>query len=1508
MADNFDKTAILESFLDEVNAYLPEIEAHLDRLQQAPDDMRAIEETYRRTHTINGSAAMMDFAALAHLAQGMEETLDEALERQSPLTAPTVALLRRSCTRLTRIVGHIRSGADDSEIVREDDLDRAAWRGSAASAQRTPPYGSSEPGAQPGVAGMAPMSGTPMEAPAWLSALAGSPHTSTPSSPASNGAGATSATGSDSFDSQPFATPQPDPWGASVSNMPTGAAPAIPLNGGSNAGMSSSNPASSSGRFATPAWGQSGQYATGANDASDGQTGFDVMLNAFRAPADAQPGGDTWLDRAADSSPAIPQQWSSSQSQIAYSPTAQQPAMPGRNDVNQARTAPPFGSPGSASPYGTSSAGLPVTQAGGGQGTLDELHADEEAVRRQVATLRNVIAAMREAAQAMEEERAELRGFLDGSSDALARLEGWVGQQMGLDLRQSPETVRNYLPLSVIWVTTTRLKKLTTLLNNSSRSLTVTHEQLDETLHEFHTALAAFGQFPQTLAAGGPSADGGFSATIAQFSWAPQGATNQQPTIDSQPAPTLSPGARAELERSVREELRRELEDEVRDEVAADIRRDEEQRIRQELEIQVRRQLLADLAPGLGASAVTVRDGAVHVMAQMPFTSDAPKQTQVTSEQSPEALEVFRDEAEEHVQTITTGIAQLEHAPGDMEVVQSIRRAMHTLKGAAGMMGFGVIQRIAHTSEDLLDQLADGAYALTPNVVSLLLDTAETLDQLISGALVNPSEQQSVAQALVNRYGAITGVAQVIEDDDSDEPGVAGVSTRLTADDSRTGRAAATGTASDVDLSVRLQLSKLDELVNLFGEIVLNRSVFEVRVSRLNQLVGDTVGVSEHLREIGGQLETRFEAATLPSGRAPSGYGNQPGQGGMQRPAFGGVRGNGPAYAGDFDELELDRYTEFHRLSRGLAEGVTDVLTLSHEMETLIRDLQASFARENRLSADFQERLLKARLVPVQSLIPRLYRTARASALRQGKEIEFFIEGGSTEIDRQVFEDMEGPLLHLVRNAVNHGIETPEAREQAGKPSVGKIVVAASYEVNQVVIAVSDDGNGINPDHNRQMAMARGWVDAYTQLTDKEALNLIFQPGFSTAESLTEESGRGVGLDVVRDVVTRLRGTVEVISTIGQGTTFTLKLPISLQIARAVLVRAGQQTLAIPMAVVEQIGRLDYYQRVGGPVPAVEVRGERYTLAHLASYLKLPVPPIDERASVLLINAGRQQIGLVIDGIVRQQEVVSKPLGSHLRDVPGVAGATVLGNGQVVLILELTQLLTQTPLTPVTLPEPGSRDRQPGASVPNEPTRPMPAQVGPSAMRNGVNGGAGGTSPRIAAINPGDFTAFQRSGSSGQIGASGITNVPTSRDFVVTPRSAAPGRSRIPLAGGPNAYVLVVDDSPSVRRVVSNMLKANGWEVQTARDGVEALDVIARQRPAAVLLDIEMPRMDGYELMATIRSQEQYRALPLIVLTSRAAAKHQQRATQLGADAYIVKPYQDEELLMTIANLAQARA
>ncbi len=1551
MSSSFDKFAILDSFLDEVGSYLPEIEANLDRLEKVPDDVEALEDAHRRAHTISGSASMMDFPGLSRVAHGMEDVLGDALDEVLKLDQPALSLLRRSLERVRLLLAAIKNGTNDEErIVAEDAAEHAGFR-QAQEAQRvstdlvreaiivTPadeqaplapdmPFGASGDESGDLFASQSNGDAPPAALPEWLTLL-GSSGPSTP---------APAASPVEQPTIQPAAqtSAQEDMRGTPTRPLPrpttpeSAPAPALPQEFPSFEWPTASASVAGAQGVQTPpsadfTWPTSFGSAQGdtapalpalAGGAEGLQPSLEEMLEAFRSPADGE-----WPEqpRATGTAPAAPGQPATSGQPAAppfpFAPSAASPASsmtppPVLAPVPPAAVAPQPPTPKEpaaipqqpAAPAGQSS--VPTAPAlarkDPGQATppllaWQEVVEHEGDLRRSAAALKETLAALRGVVASIEQERSELRSFLDGSKDAIDRLELWAGRAMGLDLRQSPDHVRRYLPLSVLWVVTTHLKKLLAALKEATSSFATTEGELSTTSAQLAEAVRNCDTFVSSMLTMAPQEQGGFSATLAHISWTPPQEAPKAVEAAPAPAPAIDEAAlRKQVRQELEPQLRRELERQVRVELEQTVRREESERIRQELELELRRQMLEQLTAQ--TQYVPPRQPASTASRPLLVIPPEPKTKKVVraTEQSEETLEVFRAEAEEHLQSIGMGVTALERSPEDREVLQGIRRSTHTLKGAAAMMGFAHIADLAHISEDLLDQIMEGKVQVDKDVLSLILDTSEALELLVLGKTAERGGDAAIVESLRKRYQALLAPSGEAEGERPAQAQLAAVedvveeaSDELLRErmqgEQQAGHALAvetSGAAIDKnELSVRLKLKKLDELVNLFGEQLVNRSILDEKLNKLLRMVADVGISSARLRDVGGQLETRYEAAMLPSGRlspatateegaAPVSSATRPlsrkalppgrqttfpllasGAGGKDEPA-------GPT--ADFDELELDRYNEFHRLARGLSEGIADMVTLSAEMEATIRECEQVFQREMRLSSTFQDQLLKIRLVPLSTMVPRLYRAARAVALRLGKEIDLVMEGEETEVDRTVYEEVAGPLLHLVRNAVTHGIETPEVREAAGKPRAGLIKLSASYEGNQVIITVREDGAGIDAERVRNTAIARGLLDARAPLSEQAVLNLIFRPGFSTAESVSEESGRGVGLDVVHDVVSRLRGTIEVESTPGEGTAWTMKFPISLQIQRAVLVRAANQTFAIPMALVEQITRLDYHPgtRALG-VPGIEVRGEAYALTDLASLLSLPPARHDERASVLLVTAGRQRYALMVEGVIGKQEIVAKNLGPHLRQVKGVAGATVLGNGQVVLILEVLELLEQL-------------KTQSAAAL---------SVVAPVV----AHGAAANTTPAPSRMAPPTWSSSVPTTNRGQL-------------------STAPLRTE-------EQYVLVVDDSPSVRRVVSNMLKTAGWEVQTARDGMEAMEVASKRAPAAVLLDIEMPRMDGYELMATLRSQEQFKHLPLIVLTSRAAAKHHQRAFQLGADAYLVKPYQDEELLKTLNTLVRgARA
>ncbi|GAC1390111.1 MAG: hypothetical protein NVS4B11_08810 [Ktedonobacteraceae bacterium] len=1493
MSNTFDKTSVLASFIEEVNSYLPEIATNLEHLAQLAQsaqsmgDMDAIEETYRRTHTIGGSASMMDFPGLSHVAHGMEDILGDALESIIVLDTPTISLLQRSLGRLHQLLSGIRGGINEEAVIAEDDADYVQYRTSFETTQALPlqdvPANDSQI-----IPEVLPPAVTQQPEEVFAAA----------SMPSFDEVLASFRTSASSEDDETV-------WPEEPAQVPVSAPPiheevTLPV----AQSIQSNEPISS-----LPS-----ALDTLVASTRQGLPIAEVVPveGASQVYANSQP--------IAASEHTVP---TAEQKQV-----VEQHFVPSIQDVS-----------------------LPKA--------YDNVQNDAYALVSYASSLKKVGSQLRSATIVIEEQRSEFRGFLDGSKDALDRMEDWAGQAMGLNLRNSPEQVRRYLPLSVMWVSNSKLKKVLELLNQITRGVELTDEQMDTALGQLTTSISACGEAFQHMQANAEhilTQESGWTPWEMQVTRDADRGVQERVTFERRgDLDTL----RAEMETNVREELRREyeartaitlaaraeLEQQIRNEIrqefeekrrlqeraagsgADELRNELETRLRSEIEIQVRQEFLSQIAvnadalsgslmppaqpapttanfadrarQATGAAERDERSTAMS-MGSVPSTTfnsitsavpssaatspqkfmssvsasnnnntvlRTPSTPALSGEFGEEATEIFRLEAEEHLQTISTYVAALEKEPTNRDFIQGIRRATHTLKGAAAMMGFRAIAELSHVSEDLLDSIMEGKTPASSDALSIILDTAETLDILITGRDTDNISDEARVQVLRVRYANLLGeydvpLSVVSEDIDedieesegesvTDTPTVAGIVAEQPETNAQR--------ANRQDLSVRVRLQKLDELVNLFGELLVNRSVLEERIEHLVRLVADVGISSNRLRDVGQKLESRFEAATLPSGRSVI---VMPGEGTQTSTNGKNGKNTESSHLADFDALEMDRYTEFHQVARGLSEGISDMATLSTEMDAIIRECEGVFARENRLSTTVQERLMKTRLVPLSTMTPRLYRAARAVALKQHKEFEFMLEGEETEIDRTVFEEIAGPLLHLIRNAVNHGIETPEVRTQHGKTPKGQITLAASYEGNQVVITVREDGRGIDPEQVRQVAIARGLIRPEHVLSENELVELIFHPGFSTAEVLSEESGRGVGLDVVRDSVSRLRGTIEVESTPGQGTAFTMKFPTSLAIQGAMMVRVNDQQFAIPIVMVESIGRLDTFKRttVAGQ-PAIVVRNDLYPLSILAQYLALPTGQIDEKSHVLLVNASGNHVALVIDEVKGKLDIVMKNLGPHLRHVHGIAGGTVLGNGQVVLILELAELLlTRTRL------------------VSNKTGGALASTQGETVVLSALQARQVPQTPPLS-------TKPRIEGSlSQQVGA------------FTKPPANAPKTER-------GKHILVVDDSPSVRRVVGNMLKQHGWEVQMARDGVEALEMISRETPAAVLLDVEMPRMDGYELIATVRAQEQYRTLPLIMLTSRAAAKHQQRAMQLGASAYLVKPYQDDELLNILNSL-----
>ncbi|MBL8479902.1 MAG: response regulator, partial [Sterolibacteriaceae bacterium] len=535
--------------------------------------------------------------------------------------------------------------------------------------------------------------------------------------------------------------------------------------------------------------------------------------------------------------------------------------------------------------------------------------------------------------------------------------------------------------------------------------------------------------------------------------------------------------------------------------------------------------------------------------------------------------------------------------------------------------------------------------------------------------------------------------------------------------------------------------------------------------------------------------------------------------------------------AQEFDPLEFDRFTRFQEVTRMMAESVNDVATVQQNLMRNLDQANAAIAAQARLSRELSQRLMGVRMVPFESLAERLHRVVRQAAKDTGKRANLDIRHGQTELDRSVLDKMAGPLEHMLRNSIAHGLEDPATRAAASKDTIGQITLSLAQEGNEIVMSISDDGAGLNFERIRRRAIERGLLAADDESDEAALSQLILHSGFSTAEEVTALAGRGVGMDVVRNETASLGGRIEVNSTTGKGATFRVYLPLTLAVTQAVLVTFGNRHYAIPSSMIEQATE----QR---PEAAAKIRaaggtdwlGNRYPYHYLGELLgsAQTTPQQERRHWILLVRGGTDRVALEIDSLSGTREVVVKSVGPQLARVPGLAGATVLGNGEVALIINPIALAAH------------------------------------SMERRAVSG------PDLA---PGD-----------------------------TPPLAAPATAAPPPAAAStvSAAVMVVDDSLTVRKISGRLLARHGYNVLTAKDGVDALEQLATALPDVMLLDIEMPRMDGFDLARSIRGDSRLKHIPLIMITSRTADKHRQMAAEIGVDHYLGKPYDEDDLLACI--------
>jgi chemosensory pili system protein ChpA (sensor histidine kinase/response regulator) len=802
-----------------------------------------------------------------------------------------------------------------------------------------------------------------------------------------------------------------------------------------------------------------------------------------------------------------------------------------------------------------------------------------------------------------------------------------------------------------------------------------------------------------------------------------------------------------------------------------------------------------------------------------------------------EVLEFFIPEAEEHLQSVTECLLALEANP-KADDIHRLFRSMHTVKGSAAQVGLHRLSAVAHRVEDLIGELRDGALQPNANIIDICLESVDVLKKFLHRQWSSDAEMRAAVDTLLARIDDLAPeVASETKTEINHDAGAPAESREdPAAQDQTAGASSAARQVLPQAKSVRISLERLDRMMNAVGELVINRTRMLGRLSELAKLVEILSFSKRRLSGKVGDFQEKHEFNRI--GGARTFVGHPP-----QMDTFRGSFGNMPAIMSndmlEFSDLEMDRYDDFNILSRSLTEISADVTEVLTQLEGFMGRVDSDIDEFTKLAHHLQDEITAARMVPIGNLYTRLSRTVRDASKAAGKPVELSLEGAETELDNNIIQHISDPLIHLVRNAVAHGLEDPVARLQSGKPEKGRVEVRAYHRGNHIFIEVEDDGRGIDYDGVRSRVIESGVISplAAAELSERELREFLFRPGFTTASSMTELAGRGVGLDVVRANVHALNGEIEVRSEPGRGACFTVKVPLTLIISQALFVRCGSAVFALPLAVVEEIRRLKptEIEDVGGKLFA-RVRDVVTEVVRLDLQLALPaLEPVNGYFHMVIVKVAGKQVGVIVEEVLGKDEIVIKNLGNYLRQVKLFPGTTIAPDGSLILLIDLNRLVSNDTAERHALPSssPAARVFAPGAEA-------------------------------VAA---------------GNIPAAAVDPVENDR------------------------VVVVADDSISVRKFVGRMLEKAGYRVKLASDGLEASEIIAEVGCHLVITDLEMPRMNGYELLAHLRQDPMTRGIPVLVVTSRAGAKHRDRAMKEGASGFLTKPVQEDQLISTVEGL-----
>ena len=807
---------------------------------------------------------------------------------------------------------------------------------------------------------------------------------------------------------------------------------------------------------------------------------------------------------------------------------------------------------------------------------------------------------------------------------------------------------------------------------------------------------------------------------------------------------------------------------------------------------------------------------------------------------SDEFMDIFLEEAEEILENTQSLLERWQSTPNNMQLMKELQRELHTLKGGSRMVGISQMGNLSHHLESVLTKIVEGNAQTNPKLQEIVQTSVDELASMLervkhSEPLENPDKLIAQIDTAIISDGLPESHIEIVPPAVVSPPPVESkkvkpqileeaevVSLKLGPADKNVDKTAAADKpdkgekdemAEGGEDRIRVRVTLIDKLTNLAGELSILRAHLEQQQAAVKNNISEMEQTVVRLRDQLRRLEMETETQIISHFHEVEKVVAQPVE-----------------QHHEFDLLELDRFSLMQQLSRSLMESISDLVSIQDYLKTLSRQTDTLLIQQSRVGAELQDSIMRTRMIPFSRISPRLQRIARLTARELHKQIDFIINGEDIEFERTVLNRMVAPLEHMLRNAIGHGVEEVAVRQQAGKPSSARVIIDISKESTDLIIKMSDDGAGLNLPVIRKKAEERGMIQPGAVVSDHELMQFILEPSFSTAKAITQVSGRGVGMDVANSEIKQLSGSLMIHSKMGKGTTFEIRLPLSLTINQALLVHVGEETLAVPMNHVDAVMRVLRHevQNADGTIATepphyYKYMDNEYRVSHLGDLLGFPRVTLSDSPLIptLLVRNGDKRIALLVDGIEGSKEIVVKSVGPQIGAIRWITGATILGDGRVVLILDIS------------------------------------------------------TITRADTLPQYDHMLIQ--------------------DVVVEEKK--------PVA----KTIMVVDDSITVRKVTARLLKRQGMDVITAKDGVDAIAQLQERVPDLMLLDVEMPRMDGYELAKQVRNTPGWTHIPIIMITSRTGAKHREHAEKIGINRYLGKPFNETELLENIHALLEDR-